>query len=42
MSLRFKAISDPNGSGSNLKEQKMDLGNGSEVVYVPRLLTYDE
>ncbi|KAK1576859.1 hypothetical protein Q3G72_017045 [Acer saccharum] len=42
MSLRFKAISDPDGSGSNSKEQKMDLGNGSEVVYVPRLLTSDE
>ncbi|KAK0578817.1 hypothetical protein LWI29_016602 [Acer saccharum] len=42
MSLRFKAISDPDGSVSNLKEQKMDLGNGSVVVYVPRLLTSDE
>ena len=42
MSLRFKAISNLDGSGSNSKEQKMDLGNGSEVAYVPRLLTSDE
>ncbi|KAL5743999.1 hypothetical protein ACOSP7_026861 [Xanthoceras sorbifolium] len=40
MSLRFKAISEADGSFS--KEKKMDLGNGSEVVYLPRLLTSDE
>lgn len=40
MSLRFKAISE--GDGSNSKEQRIDLGNGSEVVYLRRFLSSDE
>ncbi|XP_044495098.1 DNA oxidative demethylase ALKBH2 [Mangifera indica] len=45
MSLRFKAISEattPNPDEKTSKRQRIDLGNGSEVVYIPRFLTLDE
>lgn len=40
MNLKLKALC-PNPSGT-AKEQRIDLGNGSEVVYIPRFLGFDE
>lgn len=46
MSLRFKTVSDPaaslNAKDDSAKTQTIDLGNGSEVVYLPRLLNSND
>ncbi|CAM8993067.1 unnamed protein product [Rhodiola kirilowii] len=45
MSFRFKAAFDStasSASGEELKKQVVDLGNGSEVVHIPRFLPLDE
>lgn len=45
MSLRFKPISEStkaNPDEITLKKQTIDLGNLSEVVYIPKFLTLDD
>ncbi|KAK6269184.1 hypothetical protein QUC31_013344 [Theobroma cacao] len=42
--LKLKAVPDPdsNPNDNAKKTQTIDLGNGSEVVYVPRFVAYDD
>ncbi|GAV70276.1 2OG-FeII_Oxy_2 domain-containing protein [Cephalotus follicularis] len=52
MSFTFKAVSNPKSdtisttckedSNSNPKSETIDLGSGSQIVYIPRFLAYDD
>ncbi|GLU20622.1 hypothetical protein SLE2022_368120 [Rubroshorea leprosula] len=43
--LKLKTVSEPtnpNPSDNAKKTQRLDLGSGSEVLYIPKFLSYDE